>query len=355
MSIDCDDTEALNVYDFAERSRERKSKANGAARPITLIPFNEIEASTDREYLIHGIIPSEGLTVVWGAPKSFKSFWVHDMAMHIALGDDYRGRKIKQGAVIYCAFEGGSGFRKRCVAWRQKFLGKREELVLFYLQPMRLDLVNEAERLITSIRDQGVVPALVVLDTLNRSLVGNENNPDDMGAYIAVADKIREAFGCAVIIVHHCGLEATRPRGHTSLEGAVDAKVAVKRRDKTSTLTVEWMKDGEEGATLYSLIEVVEIGRTADGEPITSCVLVPAAEDTAAKQEQKMTPNQKTMYRMLHDAGRLKTDEWNDLAREAGIGERRRADLVDIRKALIDKRLIKMVGADEWGINHVTD
>jgi hypothetical protein len=28
---------------------------------------------------------------------------------------------------------------------------------------------------------------------------------------------IRNAFGCAVIVVHHCGIDATRPRGHTSL------------------------------------------------------------------------------------------------------------------------------------------
>jgi len=34
---------------------------------------------------------------------------------------------------------------------------------------------------------------------------------------------IRNAFGCAVIVVHHCGIDATRPRGHTSLAGAVDA------------------------------------------------------------------------------------------------------------------------------------
>jgi RecA-family ATPase len=50
-----------------------------------------------------------------------------------------------------------------------------------------------------------------------------------MSVYVLAADKIRDAFNCAVIIVHHCGHEGTRPRGHSSLIGAVDAQIAVKR------------------------------------------------------------------------------------------------------------------------------
>ena len=43
-----------------------------------------------------------------------------------------------------------------------------------------------------------------------------------MGAYRDAADRLREEFRCAVIIIHHCGIDATRPRGHSSLTGAVD-------------------------------------------------------------------------------------------------------------------------------------
>ena len=54
-----------------------------------------------------------------------------------------------------------------------------------------------------------------------------------MSAYIRAAEAIRDAFGCVVIIVHHCGYEGTRPRGHTSLPGAVDAQIAVVRERQT--------------------------------------------------------------------------------------------------------------------------
>ena len=77
-----------------------------------------------------------------------------------------------------------------------------------------------------------------------------------MTAYIRAADAIREAFGCAVIIVHHCGIDGTRPRGHTSLTGAVDAQLAVKRDGAGNIeVKVEWMKDGPEGDTIWSRLE----------------------------------------------------------------------------------------------------
>jgi hypothetical protein len=340
--------------ELVEQFNRRRAKANGAARPLTLIPFDQIGVSADPEYIIEGLIPAEGLTIIWGPPKSFKSFWAQDMAMHIALGWDYRDHKVRQGSVVYCAFEGGKGFEKRCVAYRQKHLAAYEDAVPFYLQKIRMDLIVEVERLVETIKADAIAPSLVVLDTLNRSLVGSENKDEDMGAYIAAADRLREEFHCAVIIVHHCGLEGTRPRGHSSLTGAGDAQLAVKRTGKTSTLTVEFMKDGEEGLALCSQLEVVEIGQRPDGMPITSCALVPASEAQvqSAKHETRMTPNQKTMYRLLYTAGRLKTDDWNELARKEGIGVKRRADLIDIRMALIDKKLVKLVGGDEWGINH---
>src|SRR5215213_6257314 len=98
--------------------------------------------------------------------------------------------------------------------------------------PTRVDLVQDHKALIASIKGQLVedeTPVAVVLDTLNRSLRGSESSDEDMSAYVNAADAIREAFQCAVVVVHHCGIDGTRPRGHTSLTGAVEAQLAVKR------------------------------------------------------------------------------------------------------------------------------
>jgi hypothetical protein len=64
-----------------------------------------------------------------------------------------------------------------------------------------------------------------------------------------------------VVIVHHCGVSGDRPRGHTSLTGAVDAQLAVKRDDAgLIRVKVEWLKDGEEGQEIVSQLKRVELG-----------------------------------------------------------------------------------------------
>jgi hypothetical protein len=202
-----------------------------------------------------------------------------DLSMHIALGQGYRGRRVQKGPVVYLALEGGRGFTHRVEAFRRRHSVTDAP---FYLITDRTDLVNDHVELINEISAQSSErPALVVIDTLNRSLFGSENSDKDMAAYIRAADAIREAFGCTVAIIHHCGVAGDRPRGHTSLTGAVDAQLAVKRDNDIITVTVEWLKDGQEGAEIVSWLKQVELGADSYGDPITSCVVV--ADDPMAR------------------------------------------------------------------------
>lgn len=221
----------------------------------------------------------------------------------------------------------------------------------FYIVPAIMDLAKDHGELITAIATMVATTALVVLDTLNRSIGGSENNDQDMGAYIKAADAIREAFNCAVIIVHHCGVTETRPRGHTSLTGAVDAQLAVKR-DHVGliTVTVEWMKDGSgEGDVIASKLELVEIGLDQDGDAVSSCIVVPSEVPKAPPRGTKLSDNQQTMLSILHAAGAagLTLDEWNTKTKAEGIGANRKATLFDIRKVLHDKGLVHSC-ADRW-------
>ena len=97
-----------------------------------------------------------------------------------------------------------------------------------------------------------------------------------MAAYVRAADAIREAFAAAVLIIHHCGVDGTRPRGHTSLTGAADVQLAVKKDPASNVVvTIEWMKDGPEGDVVLNKLERVELGTDADGHAIDSCIVLP--------------------------------------------------------------------------------
>ena len=60
----------------------------------------------------------------------------------------------------------------------------------------------------------------------------------------------------------------------------------------------------------------------------------------SASTEPRLSRNQQTMFSILHDAKRLTLEQWNEGTREAGIGVKRKADLVDIRTALKAKGLV---------------
>jgi hypothetical protein len=272
-----------------------------------LIRFSNLQTNTSSAYLIKGLIPRAGLTVVWGPPKCGKSFLMTDAMLHVALGWDYRGRKVHGGPVVYCAFEGADGYGKRAEAFRKHHSLDAGHDPAFFLMPRPMSFVADHQALIASVIDQigSEKPVAVILDTLNRSLQGSESSDEDMAAYIRAADAVREAFACAVIIVHHCGIDGTRPRGHTSLTGAVDAQLAVKRDGSDNiTATVEWMKDGPEGETVHSRLEAVDVGTDEDGETITSCVVVPVAAcgGSTPKQAARLPKAAQTALRALREA-----------------------------------------------------
>jgi hypothetical protein len=256
---------------------------------------------------VKGFIPAVGLVIIWGPPKCGKSFWTFDIFMHVALNWEYRGHKVKQGPVVYCAVEGGPNFNKRIEAWRIHYAARFRSPVPFWLVDVSINLIKDHKALIADIRAQtaGVTPAAVVIDTLNRSLKGSESNDEDMADYIRAADAIHGAFNCVTPIVHHCGIAGGRPRGHTSLSGACDAQIAVAKDENDDSIvntTVEYMKDDEAGKTVVSELKVIDLGPDDDGEPMTSCVIIPlTAAGAGTKPGKKLSPLQLAALRALTD------------------------------------------------------
>lgn len=296
-----DDISPINDGGLARSTNGARQSRGKQWTKFQLVLFDVLKPGNERPYLVKGLIPRVGLTVLWGPPKCGKSFWAFDVAMHVALGWPYRDRRTTQGAVVYCAFEGADGFKARAEAFRQRHLADDHESVPFYLMPTRANLVVDHAELIRAIEAEQIAPAAVVLDTLNRSLQGSESDDKDMGAYVKAADAIREAFNCAVVIVHHCGVEGTRPRGHTSLTGAADAQLECKRQGDAVVVTVQYMKDGPEGEVITSRLESVTVGEDEDGDPITSCIVVPA-ETIAAQTTVRLSAREILAKRQLADA-----------------------------------------------------
>jgi hypothetical protein len=241
-----------------------------------LVSFDDLTWTGTSEYLVKGVLPRTGLALVWGPPKCGKSFWMLTVAMHIAMGREYQGHRVNKQEVVYLALEGQSGFGKRAEAFRQYYLQPDEKVPGFKLCGVPLDLIADHQQLIKDIKDQAAKPGCVVIDTLNRSLNGSEGKDEDMAAYLKAATAIQEAFNCLVVVIHHCGVDGTRPRGHTSQTGAADVQISVKK-DAAGIVhvSIDMAKDMEEGAAFASKLERVEIGADQDGDQESTCVVVP--------------------------------------------------------------------------------
>jgi hypothetical protein len=299
--------------DDAQRSEAaRRARANGGGRyRFPLVRSKDVKLDTSPSYIVEGLIPKDGIVVFWGPPKCGKTFYVFDLTMHVALGWEYRGRLVEQGTVVYVACEGERGLAARNAAFRQDKLSEEDDPP-FYLLTTRLDLPSEVDVLKFEIAAQ--IPeetngenecAAIVVDTLNRSIRGSESSDEDMSAYVAAADVLRDQFKCAVIIIHHCGIDTNRPRGHTSLTGAADAQLAISRDAVNKVITtIEYMKDGAEGDPIVSTLRVVEVGIDANGKPITSLVVDPAgsAPKQPLKKKVKLSDTAKIALKQLKNA-----------------------------------------------------
>ena len=324
-----------------ERHSPDESPLPDPPRKRRLIRFRELlSLSSEPAYLIKGLVPRAGLVVVWGQRSCGKSFWLMDLLMHVALGRPYRGRKVVQGPVAYCAFEGQDGYRRRAMGFSQHHQLADDADPPFHFSGGAMLFAKDYPSLIADIKaelDPGSRPVAVVLDTLNRSIDGSESDDEVMGAYIRAADAVREAFGCVVIIVHHCGYNEKRPRGHSSLTAAADAQIAITRDGDTVTAEVEKMKDGPEGETIISELLLVRIGTDPDGDPITSRVVVEghatpaeAAAATATKSEERQDS---PLYMALMD-----TLDGAPLVQIGGNGRLVRAVAEDVVREAFDER-----------------
>src|SRR5262249_12332470 len=114
-----EESDAVIAFEMIRARRTPPERDPNKQYPYRLIPFNDLRPGIRSDHLVDGLIPRSGIVAVWGPPKSGKSFWAFDLAMHIALGWPYRDRRVEQGPVAYLAFEGADGFNNRAEAFRR--------------------------------------------------------------------------------------------------------------------------------------------------------------------------------------------------------------------------------------------
>ena len=273
--------------------------SNPASNCFNLLDRNAIMAQPPLRWRIKYLLPETGIAALYGPSGSGKSYLGIDAGIAIALGNTWFGNRVFACAVTYVILESEASLRNRVEAW--EFHNKTHIPPNFKAIAQPFELADHQQ-----VKDLGsILPkgGVVIIDTLNRAAPGlDENSSQDMGRILAGMKCLQEITGGLVLIVHHTGKDASKGlRGHSSLFAALDGAIEVERNAMGRTWSAAKVKDGEDGKRVAFQLNVIDLGKDADGDPITSCAVGP---DTGAifRQPPPTGKNQKSALAAIRSA-----------------------------------------------------
>lgn len=228
------------------------------------------EEGSGAGYVVKNLLNRASYALGYGAPGEGKSFVFLDVSYHVANDKPWMGLNVRGGLVLYLAFEGYGGLKKRIKALQAKY---SPNLGPLYLVDATMNLREQAGR-----QELGAVlgelpekPALIVIDTLARALMGgDENSAQDVGAFNDAIAKLIGSTGACVLVVHHSGKnKAAGARGSSAILGAIDTELEI----EAGFVRPSKQRDVELISPLPFKLRPVPVGIDADGDEERSCVV----------------------------------------------------------------------------------
>lgn len=285
----------MSVIDWEEEKKRAAAKARAdAARAATdkrrlrygLGWDTRIMPDTSHT-IVDGILHRGSTTMVYGAPKSGKSFLTTSLALAVAdtTVNAWMGYTIRQhGPVLYVILEGTDAFWKRLVAAGDTppMFARTTEGSLHMIvdvdgsghtfrpspQPV-LDMLTEiGEKL-------GRPVVMVVIDTVWQSFgTGNVNDGRHVNAYMNAVEEI-QAQDVAVALVHHSSKGNGSLFGSQAWGGRANTIIEVTHAGDSRTWAINCAKDDASDRPRSFRLDVVQgIPGPHPDEPVSSCRVV---------------------------------------------------------------------------------
>lgn len=264
---------------------------------------------------LKGVIPLNDNFLWMGPSGSGKTYEMLDICMHAAMEKPtFAGRKMVPCGIVYCAYEGVSGFENRVRAYLKHHHLNSEDLHSFtwLTQPPNLfhdeDMVKALGQEVIELARSFKLPlGAVVIDTHNQSTRGSsEIKSDDIGKIMNHHDMLREITGVPLWIVGHTNAEG-KHRGNEQFYNTIETSMIVEklhenndpkkpeRRDNLGRVVrrarVKKQRDGSDSVYWDFVLEKVDIGIDEDGEPIPGMVPVEPVTEEATRSVD--TPQQR--------------------------------------------------------------
>ena len=284
------------------------------------IDLHQIGAGIGRKHswLVQDMIELGGSCALAGFSQSGKSFLTIKLTFAIVMGEQFFGRDVAQGMVVYQLGEGEAGFEKRIEGFmKDRGIESIEGLPLVIL-PKKINLFSsddDTTALIEEIKawaDYHQQPCrMVVIDTYNKATRGmNEISGQDNGKVIDRVERIAAATGATVMVIDHLSMGG-RIRGHGSKTDDMTNTIRVEKDEKKVDyngrsirhMILSKNKDGEAGHKVPFVLRQVVNGFDDKGRAITTCVVDPPdGNEEELERSGRLSVNQATVLQALRDA-----------------------------------------------------
>jgi len=159
--------------------------------------------------LIEGILRKSHKMLISGPSKAGKSFFLMELAVALANGDEWIGFQCRKSRVLYVNFEiDEASCINRFIQIRNAIKERKgypcehtADLLVWNLRGHAMKLGNLVPKLITKVKDLNL--DVILIDPIYKVISGDENNASDMAAFCNEFDRIANELKCSVIYCHH--------------------------------------------------------------------------------------------------------------------------------------------------------
>ena len=205
----------------------------------------------DPTWLIPGLLPANGIGMLFGESGSYKSFLALDMALSLAFGvpGQWNAPPVKND-VLYFAGEGPvATAKKRWPAWMEwQNIEFRNDHRFFIMSEVPSYTDTAAwENVKKDLAELKARPSLIVIDTLTRLITGlDENSAKDASMVTKFMEQLARYFECFVLAIHHTGKDQNKgARGSSAFYANVDTVLSTKLKQGGTELRVRKQKDAD--------------------------------------------------------------------------------------------------------------
>lgn len=245
------------------------SKQNDPCKmPLTKLSDLFKEPPENINWLLQGILPTGGFSVLASKPKTGKSTITRNLALSVATGMDFLGLPVKQGPVIYLSLEEKRSEVKKHF---QDMGATGEEPIFIFSGSVPADAIEQIKKATEELN-----PALIIIDPLFRlAKVRDGNDYVQVTAALEPLLMLARDSGAHVLCVHHTGKGDRQGGdsilGSTAIFSTVDTLLIMKRLEHYRTLlTIQRYGSDLEETTLNFNKEtrVISLGQSKEAEEI---------------------------------------------------------------------------------------